>query len=292
MGDGRKILVTGAAGFIGQHLISELLTDDSLHIIASSKSAEDVEGFEWLNRVEFIPLDLNSFSGNLYKFFSEPDLLIHLSWEGLPHYRELFHFEKNLFNQYAFLKNLIVHGLTDLTVSGSCFEYGLQNGCLSEGLDTRPVTCYGLAKDTLRKFLDELGKKHVFSCKWVRFFYLHGRGQHSSAIIPQLQAALAKKEEVFNMSAGEQLRDYLPVTTAAACMARIARQNKICGIMNCCSGKPISIRQLIENYLRESGENIRLNLGHYPYPDYEPMAFWGDDSKLRQILAVDKDIKS
>jgi dTDP-6-deoxy-L-talose 4-dehydrogenase (NAD+) len=40
----------------------------------------------------------------------------------------------------------------------------------------------------------------------------------------------------------------------------------------------------VENYLVKKQKNIHLNLGYYPYPDYEPMAFWGDDKKLKATL--------
>jgi dTDP-6-deoxy-L-talose 4-dehydrogenase (NAD+) len=86
------------------------------------------------------------------------------------------------------------------------------------------------------------------------------------------------------MSGGEQLRDYLPVEKAAAYIAQIALQNEVTGAINCCSGNPISVKQLVKDYLENSGKMIELNLGYYPYPDYEPMAFWGDTNKLQQII--------
>ena len=51
------------------------------------------------------------------------------------------------------------------------------------------------------------------------------------------------------------------------------------------SGKPISVRKLVEGWINENHWNINLNLGHYPYPDYEPLAFWGDRGKLDSFLA-------
>ena len=113
---------------------------------------------------------------------------------------------------------------------------------------------------------------------------MYGKGQNPNAIFSQLEVALKKRDKVFNMTGGEQLRDYLAVEKVAEYIVKISLQNKIAGIINCCSGKAISIRELVENYLAEKGGKIELNLGHYHYPDYEPMAFWGDDQKLRKIL--------
>ncbi|HOP41549.1 MAG TPA: hypothetical protein PLI53_10955, partial [Geobacteraceae bacterium] len=56
------------------------------------------------------------------------------------------------------------------------------------------------------------------------------------------------------------------------------------GIVNACSGNPVSVRRLVEERITARGSSIRLNLGYYPYPDYEPMAFWGDTRKLSRLL--------
>jgi dTDP-6-deoxy-L-talose 4-dehydrogenase (NAD+) len=202
----------------------------------------------------------------------------------LPRYKGLFHFEKNLFSSYAFIKGMIFSGLTDVTILGTCFEYGLRDGKLSEDMVSMPANPYALAKDTLRKFLEELKNHFSFNLKWIRLFYLFGEGQGRNSILEQLKASLANKEKVFNMSGGEQLRDYLPVEKVAEYIAKISFMNHETGIINCCSGKPISIRKLVEEYLKAHNQHIELNLGHYPYHPFEPMAFWGSTEKLFSIL--------
>jgi len=279
-----KVLVTGATGFIGNYVVEELLKRQC-HVIATSRNQNKVRSYEWFSQVEYIPCDLNVMQENFFQFFQQPDLLIHLAWEGLPNYKDLFHLEKNLFSNYRFLKNMIEHGLKSLVVTGTCFEYGMQSGALSEDMETKPDNPYGLAKDTLRKFLEQLQKKINFGFKWVRLFYMYGKGQSSNSILSQLDRALEKRDVSFNMSGGEQLRDYLPVEKVAEYIVKIAMQNKVNGIINCCSGNPISIRSLVETHLKKKQKNIYLNLGYYPYPDYEPMAFWGNADKLNMALS-------
>ena len=278
-----RVLVTGATGFIGNYVVRELLKQDH-QVITTSKNSEKARMYEWFSQVQYIPYDLNVVHENLFQFFQEPDVVIHLAWEGLPNYKDLFHFERNLFTNYRFLKNLLEDGLKSLTVTGTCLEYGLQNGCLSEDTPTQPTTPYSLAKDTLRKFLEQLQQKYHFSFKWIRLFYMYGKGQNHSSLLPQLDKALDRGDEVFNMSGGEQLRDYLPVEKVAEYVNKISLQNKVLRIINCCSGKPISIRKLVENHVKNRGKTIKLNLGYYPYSDYEPMAFWGDNTKLKSII--------
>lgn len=279
-----KILVTGANGFIGKRVIRELLKTPHQIIATSIESELTVTHSAEPGKIAYIPCNLNDELENYVEFFQHPDRLIHLAWEGLPNYQKLFHFERNLLMNYQFLKNMVSHGVKDCTVIGTCFEYGLQNGCLSEDMDTKPVTSYGLAKDTLRKFLFELQKQFNFILKWPRLFYLYGEGQNPNSLLEQLKTAISNHAEEFKMSGGEQLRDYLPVERVAEYIVKIALQQRVVGTINCCSGQPISIRKLVENYLAEHHAKIKLNLGYYPYPDYEPMAFWGDINKLKTIV--------
>lgn len=86
------------------------------------------------------------------------------------------------------------------------------------------------------------------------------------------------------MSPGEQLRDYIPVDDAARHIVSLALSGRAVGIVNICSGRPTSIRALVERWIAENGWSIRLNLGRYEYPDYEPLAFWGDPQKLHRVL--------
>ena len=281
-----KILVTGATGFIGNNLINELLKDTKLEIISTSRDANKAEKFDWFSKTKYIPYDINNSKElDLFSYFNKPDRLIHLAWQGLPNYQDLIHIEKNLFNDYKFIKNLITCGLRDITVTGTCFEYGMINGCLTEDMKTKPDNSYAIAKDSLRKFIEELQKKNNFNYKWIRLFYMYGEGQNKNSLISLLNEAIKKGDKEFNMSGGEQLRDYLHVNEVVSIISKIAKQNEIDNqIINCCKGTPISIKKLVENHLNEKKYKMKLNLGYYPYPTYEPMSFWGDSSKIKKIL--------
>ncbi len=156
------------------------------------------------DKVSYLFLDLNKINQqeNYFSKFGNPDMLIHLAWQGLPNYKSLFHFENNLISHYFFLKNMVSHGLKKLVVTGTCFEYGMKEGCLSEDMVTDPQNPYALAKDTLRKFLFELRKKIEFDCTWIRLFYMYGEGQNPNALLSQLQTALENGDKAFNMSGG------------------------------------------------------------------------------------------
>ena len=113
---------------------------------------------------------------------------------------------------------------------------------------------------------------------------MYGKGQNPKSLLSQLDKAISEGKEEFNMSGGEQERDYLPVEKVAEYIVKIAVQNDELGMINCCSGKPIKVKELVEDHVRSKHATIKLNLGFYPYTDYEPMRFWGDTKRLKTIL--------
>ncbi len=276
-----KVAVTGATGFIGRHVLN-LLTAERIDLTAVTRHSQRLSDLD--GPVHVGQIDLRTAPDNCFELLGEPDLLIHLAWDGLPNYQSLHHFEDELPNQYAFLKKMVLGGLASMLVVGTCFEYGMQSGPLSEGLCPQPNNPYGYAKDSLRRSLEFLQRTAGFGFSWVRLFYLYGPGQSSSSLYSQLQGAIAQGRSEFNMSGGEQLRDYLHVAEAARFIKVLALQRRDLGIVNVCSGYPRSVRSLVEGWVRESGSTIKLNLGHYPYPEYEPMAFWGDRTRLDSLM--------
>jgi dTDP-6-deoxy-L-talose 4-dehydrogenase (NAD+) len=278
-----KVLVTGSTGFVGRHVVSRLL-ERGHEVTAVARDETKARKFAWFDRVRFIACDIHSQIDSPVERFGQPEAVMHLAWPGLPNYGALSHYEKTLPADYRFLKSLVQGGVGHLLVTGTCFEYGMQSGALTEDLPTAPANPYALAKDTLRKQLQSLQRQHAFILQWARLFYMYGDGQSPNSLLAQLDHAIDSGEAEFDMSGGEQLRDYLPVDKVASRTAALLEHPSCNGVVNVCSGEPISVRRLVEQHLASRRTNIRLNLGRYPYPDYEPMAFWGDASRLAAIL--------
>jgi nucleoside-diphosphate-sugar epimerase len=280
-----KIAVTGANGFLGRHILNEL-NAVSVNVIGTTRSIE--ADLPVPKNGKWIKLDIAAPPENAYELMGRPDAVIHLAWEGLPNYRSQRHFEIELPRQYRFLSQLVEQGLNSMVITGTCFEYGMQSGSLQEDMSPKPENPYGLAKDALRHKLQSLQQASPFNLTWTRLFYMYGEGQAENSLWPQLKRAVEQGDPVFNMSGGEQLRDYLPVAIVAKYLVQLALNKKNNGSVNVCSGKPVKVRSLVESWVRENNWWIKLNLGHFPYPDYEPMEFWGDNRKLLSMLEPKK----
>ena len=275
-----KVAVSGGTGFIGSYVLNELANRHIDHTVLTRKPA-----FFHSIYSKTLVHDINSDSKDIYNMLGRPDVLVHLAWSGLPNYRSLHHVEVELPRQYQFLKRMISSGLPNLIVAGTCFEYGLTEGPLREDVPANPILPYAYAKSALYRQLMFFKETHPFNLTWARLFYLFGDGQAKSSLYSQIRADVSAGAAFFNMSGGEQLRDFLPVTLAARYLVDLSLSNQDLGIVNVCSGIPVSVRSIVERWIAENSWSIRPNLGYYPYPSYEPMAFWGDSKYLLSVIS-------
>jgi nucleoside-diphosphate-sugar epimerase len=277
-----KVAVTGATGFIGRHVIRELKSRN-VEIIAASRKINPLVDYT-TDSVSYVTLDMDNEATCTFDQLGRPDVLLHLAWGGLPNYQSEAHVNHELPKQIAFLKSCIKSGLKYLVVTGTCLEYGMQSGMLSEELPAKPCTAYGRAKDQLRQYLQELISHNGSHFTWLRLFYLYGPGQASTSLYSQLRTAITEGRSEFAMSPGDQQRDFLPIETAASYICDLALLNKSLGLVNLCSGVPIKLTDLVQEWLHDWHAEIYLKLGVYPYLEYEPHAFWGSKLKLNAMI--------
>ena len=273
-----KVLVTGANGYIGRHVVEQLLNMGA-DVLAADISFDGVD--ERAQRVE-TPI----FSGleDIYEQMGKPDVCIHLAWRnGFVHNADS-HIE-DLPNHYTFLKNMIEGGLKHDVVMGTMHEVGYWEGAIDENTPTNPLSLYGIAKNALRQMVEILAKKSEVCFQWTRGYYIIGDDIKSNSIFSKIVQAEQAGNKKFPFTTGKNLYDFISLEELAKEIACVSLQTEVNGIINCCTGKPVSLAEQVESFIKEHNFKIRLEYGAYPDRAYDSPGVWGDAKKIQQIMS-------
>jgi nucleoside-diphosphate-sugar epimerase len=275
-----KIAVLGGSGYIGSKLCLKLLSLGH-EVTCISRKIESIN-ILLLKNYKALEHDISSDCSNvnLYEYFNMPDIVIDAAWSDLDNYSSPIHIEKTLKCHFSNIENLVKNGLMRLTILGTCAEYGLQESELDETMETFPVTNYAIAKDTYRKKVSKLKDSFEFHFNWARIFYFYGLAQPRGAIYSQL---MNSNNGIFNMSSGEQVRDYLYIDDVVIYLCKIATSKNEIGLINVCSGRPIKLKEIVKQWVLKYDLEVDINLGYYDYAKDEPFSFWGSVSKLKKF---------
>jgi dTDP-6-deoxy-L-talose 4-dehydrogenase (NAD+) len=279
-----KILLSGASGFIGRRLLDSLI-DRGHSVTALGRNPESIAACEGSDQTDFIHCELENPPAALLHNCADYDLLIHGAWGRLGNYRDTWHFEENLHMHREFLTGLVEAGLPQITVLGTCLEYGFQEGALSEEAPCQPVLAYPRGKHALHEYLLELQQSREFRLQWLRLFYIYGPDQRGKSLFSQLQQAIDDGLDEFAMSPGDQVRDYIHVDDLAGMIAEIAENPNFDGTVNCSGGQPDTVLNLVRQYIAHAGASITPAPGRFDYPDYEPFQFWADTTRLETLVS-------
>lgn len=267
-----RVLITGAAGFIGSQL-ARLLVQEGCEVYALLRRQSD----PW--RIRDLLPELRVVEGDLLQPNQgwmkkldtiRPEACFHLAW-----YAEPGVFFSSLLNlgylsaSLALAESLSKVGCRRLVVAGSFSEYDQELGYLSENSALKPNTIYGAAKAALYQALAPWASAAGIDLLWPRIFSVYGPGEHEKRFVPAVMLA-ALRGKATRLSPGEQLRDYLHVADAAAGVWA-AVQSSLSGPVNIGSGRPIAIGQLAERIGALVGRPDLIRLGDLPYRDGDPM---------------------
>jgi nucleoside-diphosphate-sugar epimerase len=273
----KKVLVTGAGGYIGRHVVSELLNLGA-EVIATDLDIDNID-----SRATSIKSDIFSGSPEIYKELNSPDVLLHMAWkDGFVHNSDSH--LKYLSKHYEFIINMVQGGLKHVAVMGTMHEIGYYEGVISENTPTNPISMYGIAKDALRKSIQLYLKDKDVVLQWLRAYYIYGDDKKNNSIFAKIIQANEDGKELFPFTTGKNKYDFIRVEDLAKQISATVVQNKVNGIINCCSGIPISLAEKVEAFIKESNFNIKLKYGAFPDRPYDSPAVWGDNSKIQEIL--------
>lgn len=273
-----KVLVTGAAGYIGRHVVNELKQMDCDIIVVDYAFQFPQEGVTVSN------VSIFSEQGDLYSKLGSPDRCIHLAWrDGFKHDSDAH--MADLSKHYTFTARMMRSGIKSMTIMGSMHEIGYWDGMITADTPANPLSMYGIAKNALRQSAVLLADETGVSLKWLRGFYLTGDDLHNHSIFTKLVERAEAGDKTFPFNSGKNRYDFLDIHTLAKQIACAAMQNEVDGIINCCSGKAIPLAEQVESFISEHGFDIKLDYGAFPDRSYDSPCIWGDTSKIDMIMS-------
>ena len=272
-----RIMVTGADGYIGRGVVSQLL--DAGHKVMAMGLCSC--GLSHDNLEEHVG-DVFSYD---FQSNENPDVLLHLAWRNGFSHNDISHLD-DLSKHYLIIKAALEAGVKRIAVMGSMHEVGYHEGAVDENTPCNPTTPYGVAKNALRQLTGELCRQHGAQMQWLRGFYLVSNDGRGCSIFSKIVAAEREGKDEFPFTSGRCKYDFLPYEEFCRQVVAVVEQDEVNGIINICSGEPISLGDYIEHFINDNGFSIKLGYDKSPDRPYDSPAIWGDAAKIRKILAA------
>ncbi len=272
-----RYVVTGANGYIGRFVVKGLL-EQGEEVVAVDLKFDGID-----DRAEYSDVSILEDDEKVYDKLGRPDVCIHLAWRNGFVHNHISHIE-DLPKHVAFLNRLIEGGIKQIVVMGSMHEVGYWEGAIDENTPTNPESFYGISKNALRQALNVLTVGKNVCLQWIRGYYILGDDLKNHSIFTKLLEADKEGKESFPFTSGKNKYDFISVQELADQIVAVSRQNEVDGIINCCTGKPMSLAERVEQFIQDNHLNIRLDYGAFPDRTYDSPGIWGNPEKINSIL--------
>ena len=285
----KRVLVTGAGGCIGRHLVPALVARGwEVHALTSGRGRGD--GLSD-SEVKAVP-GVTWHTGNLLRAGDAEAVvraaslthLVHLAWYIAPGRwaaaPENFEWVQA---SLALVGAFKAHGGTRVVTAGSCLEYDWRYGYCSETLTPcTPHTIYGACKHALQILTSAMTRDGSLASAWARIFFVYGPYEHPDRLVAAVVRSLIAGEPA-RTSHGRQVRDYLFVEDVADALVRVL-ESDVTGPINVASGQAIALRDIISQVGEQTGRSELIQLGAIPQASTDTPLVVADISRLTAEL--------
>ena len=276
-----KVLVTGATGFIGSHLVRYLVKKECEVYITHRQESNLWRITDILSQVQLISCNLLDLADRNNLPQIKFDVCIHSAWYAVPGKYLAAQENIDFLNAtLALAMKLQELGCQHFIGIGSCFEYDTSLGYLSETSPTKPQHLYSASKLATQIVLEQWAKVSGMKLSWIRLFYQYGAFEDQRRLMPAIITSLLQQNPV-KLTLGEQIRDFLHIEDVAAAIYAVA-QAEILGVVNIGSGQPVTVREIAETIGTILARTELLEFGAIPYSPSDPKFICANNYRLRQ----------
>jgi nucleoside-diphosphate-sugar epimerase len=276
-----RVLLTGAAGFLGSHVVRRLVGRGDRVLVVLRPPTQPARIRELLEQVEVVESnleDLRRLRTAVARF--EPEALVHLAWYVRPgDYQVSPANLASLAASIGLFELALELGCPRIVGVGSCLEYAARDEAFKESDAAEPISLYAACKLSALHVGRALAARHRAQFVWARLFHVHGPGEDPARLLPWVAASLRAHRAV-DLSPGSQVRDHLDVRDVAAALVHLTSHGTP-GVFNVCSGVPVTLREVLLTLGRVLGHPELLHFGARPYAPEEPMCLVGDPNRLK-----------
>lgn len=278
----KKIIVTGATGFVGRNLIKKLLGLD-YHIYAIIRpNSLNKSRLNDATNMTIIELDLNEIDKLPDYIDIGCDVFCHLAWDGVRGEDR---------NNQALQYGNYINSLKTVEVAkrlkckkyittGSQAEYGVCDTKIDENTECNPFTEYGKRKYQFFKEATLLLDDDSISFKEVRVFSLYGPGDHESTMIYSVLNKMMKNDSI-DLTEGLHSWNFLHIDDAVDGIIKLIEVDCPNGPYNFSGDETQSLREFIEIMQKVTKSKSTINYGVVPYPKSGMVGINPDNRKLK-----------